>query len=64
MFLLNLTSYILCSAFMIEGRKLLTNAHCVEHDTQVISGVVKFSVDLLIEVSQLRCVNFQKLVAK
>ncbi|KAI4349597.1 hypothetical protein L6164_010164 [Bauhinia variegata] len=23
------------SAFMIEGRKLLTNAHCVEHDTQV-----------------------------
>ncbi|KAI4301339.1 hypothetical protein L6164_034627 [Bauhinia variegata] len=23
------------SAFMIGGRKLLTNAHCVEHDTQV-----------------------------
>ncbi|KAL4395361.1 protease Do-like 2, chloroplastic isoform X1 [Arachis hypogaea] len=23
------------SAFMIEGRKLITNAHCVEHDTQV-----------------------------
>ncbi|CAJ2629198.1 protease Do-like 2, chloroplastic [Trifolium pratense] len=23
------------SAFMIKGRKLLTNAHCVEHDTQV-----------------------------
>ncbi|OIV91300.1 hypothetical protein TanjilG_01831 [Lupinus angustifolius] len=29
------TSHILCSAFMIGGRKLLTNAHCVEHDTQV-----------------------------
>nr|KYP71505.1 hypothetical protein KK1_010768 [Cajanus cajan] len=29
------TSYILCSAFMIGDRKLLTNAHCVEHDTQV-----------------------------
>ncbi|KAL2348540.1 hypothetical protein Fmac_002540 [Flemingia macrophylla] len=28
------TNYILCSAFMIGDRKLLTNAHCVEHDTQ------------------------------
>ncbi|KAL5136581.1 Protease Do-like 2, chloroplastic [Glycine soja] len=27
--------HILCSAFMIGDRKLLTNAHCVEHDTQV-----------------------------
>ncbi|GAU46916.1 hypothetical protein TSUD_402970 [Trifolium subterraneum] len=27
--------HILCSAFMIGGKKLLTNAHCVEHDTQV-----------------------------
>ncbi|KAL5123767.1 Protease Do-like 2, chloroplastic [Glycine soja] len=29
------TNHILCSAFMIGDRKLLTNAHCVEHDTQV-----------------------------
>ncbi|CAJ1969127.1 unnamed protein product [Sphenostylis stenocarpa] len=29
------TSRIFCSAFMIGDRKLLTNAHCVEHDTQV-----------------------------
>lgn len=28
---------MLCSAFMIGNGKLLTNAHCVEHNTQVIS---------------------------
>ena len=28
--------YLLCSAFMIGDGKLLTNAHCVEHDTQVM----------------------------
>ncbi|KAF8089707.1 hypothetical protein N665_0498s0009 [Sinapis alba] len=27
--------YCVCSAFMIGDGKLLTNAHCVEHDTQV-----------------------------
>lgn len=28
-----------CSAFMIGNGKLLTNAHCVEHDTQVITNM-------------------------
>lgn len=30
--------YSLCSAFMIGDGKLLTNAHCVEHGTQVLLG--------------------------
>jgi hypothetical protein len=39
-YLFKLTGHILCSAFIIAGKKLLTNAHCVEHDTQVISQVI------------------------
>ena len=30
-------NYLFCSAFMIGGGKLLTNAHCVRHWTHVIS---------------------------
>jgi hypothetical protein len=33
-----------CSAFMIGDGKLLTNAHCVEHSTQVSIGQVCFLV--------------------
>jgi len=41
---INLTGHVLCSAFMIGDRKLLTNAHCVEHDTQVIFLIILYSV--------------------
>lgn len=32
----SLIIFLFYSAFMIGDGKLLTNAHCVEHDTQVL----------------------------
>jgi len=36
----------LCSGFMIQGKRLLTNAHCVEHHTQVSADRPSIRVNL------------------
>ncbi|RYR73087.1 hypothetical protein Ahy_A02g007384 [Arachis hypogaea] len=52
------------SAFMIGGRKLITNAHCVEHDTQVINSCQLFHYCGLLQVKVKRRGDDTKYVAK